>query len=102
MYYRVVIKLYTTINLLLYSDLARGAPPQAEVLLGGTQTGSYQTGSYQKGRFIPPKPKLLYLYFLIRPRLYASELRAEAQEERERGPVPAVEGLLYMCVHIYT
>ena len=27
----------------------------------GTQTGSYQTGSYQKGRFIPPKPKLLYV-----------------------------------------
>ena len=28
------------------------------------QTGSYQTGSHQKGRFIPPKPKLLYLLFV--------------------------------------
>ena len=44
--------------------------------IGGTQTGSYQTGSYQKGRFIPPKPKLLYLLFLIRPSLYASETTA--------------------------
>ena len=43
-------------------------------ILGGTQTGSYQTGSYQKGRFIPPKPKLSYFLFLIRPRLYASEI----------------------------
>ena len=43
-------------------------------LLGGTQTGSYQTGSYQKGRFIPPKQQLSYLLFLIRPRLYASDL----------------------------
>ena len=35
--------------------------------LGGTRTGSYQTGSYQKGRFIPPKPKLSALCFLMRP-----------------------------------
>ena len=32
--------------------------------VGGTQTGSYQTGSYQKGRFIPPKPKSLYVFVL--------------------------------------
>ena len=47
---------------------------ERDILLGGTQTGSYQTGSYQKGRFIPPKPKLLHFRCLIRPRLYASEL----------------------------
>ena len=51
------------------SPVSRGR----KMALGGTQAGSYQTGSYQQGRFVPPKPKLVYLCCLIRPRLYVSE-----------------------------
>ena len=61
----------------------RRAPPgPRRAVLGGAQTGSYQTGSYQKGRFIPPKPKCLYLLFLIRPCLYASDVRPPTARRR--------------------
>ena len=59
-----------------------GQVQEVERDLGGTQTGSYQTGSYQKGRFIPPKSKLTYFCFLIRPRLHASDDRAHGARAR--------------------
>ena len=40
-------------------------------VLGEHKPGRIKPGRIKKGRFIPPKPKLLY--FVIRPRLYASE-----------------------------
>ena len=69
--------MYTYIYIYIYIYIGPSSHPQAGLRsrqalvpvrlqvvrgFGGTQTGSYQTGSYQKGRFIPPKPKLLYMF----------------------------------------
>ena len=69
-------------------------------LIGGTQTGSYQTGSYQKGRFIPPKPKILYFCFLIRPRLYASELIRSQGDLTQVHPTDDQQ-TWYIDTHLY-
>ena len=51
--------------------------------------------SYQKGRFIPPKPGFWEQPRLIRPRLYASDLR-----RRERQAVPRAALRLLVIVMI--
>ena len=93
--------IHITITMKLYTALTTIHVMIMTWLLGGTQTGSYQTGSYQKGRFIPPKPKLLYFCFLIRPRLYASDFqrppvyhgrRVGVVEEEEVVPGYSLQG----------
>ena len=69
----IYIYIYIYIHISIPGGRRAGTAPPGP-LLRGTKTGSYQTRSYKKGRFIPPKPKLLCFCFLIRPRLYASEL----------------------------
>ena len=71
MYVCMYVYIYIYIHMTRRSQARSWCRP----VLGGTQTGSYQTGSYQKGRFIPPKPGFWEQLRLIRPRLYASEVR---------------------------